>query len=102
MALKRNPNGVFNQSLTHAELNDIAMCSDSAKKLLDSFFDQHHTSIRGQTRMIKLSRTVADAQGCDSIELGHAAEAIPTKPAPSTAIFNFSSSDASDMCSFRP
>jgi magnesium chelatase family protein len=73
---QRNPNGVANHQLSHADCDKTIQISPNAQALLSLFFEQHHISIRGQTRLIKLSRTIADAHNCIRINRTHASEAI--------------------------
>ncbi len=44
--------------------------------MLKSSFDAMQLSMRAYTRTIKVSRTIADLDGCEKIESMHIAEAV--------------------------
>jgi Predicted ATPase with chaperone activity len=76
VASNRNPNGCSNHDLSHKELMNIAKLNNESKTTLDSFFESHHVSLRGQVRLTKLSRTIADAYDSTSIKKNHVLHAI--------------------------
>ena len=52
-----------------------SICQDS-RRLLEKSVDRLGLSARGYHRILKLSRTIADLDDCDGIDLSHVAEAI--------------------------
>jgi magnesium chelatase family protein len=68
--------------LTNSEANGCDLekyLADSAKELLYKCFDRAQISARGYYRIVKLSRTLADMDGSDSIENSHISEALSYK-----------------------
>ena len=47
-----------------------------AKLLLFQYMDRFCISVRAQHKIIKVARTIADSNGCDTIEEEHVAEAL--------------------------
>ena len=76
IATQRNPNGCSNQFLREQDLLSIASIDSDANQLLQRFFDHHHVSLRGQSRLTKLCRTIADSLASPSIKKTHALTAI--------------------------
>jgi magnesium chelatase family protein len=76
IAFKRNPDKKNNQSLSHHELLDVFDILDDAQSQLDAFIDAQQLSMRGQLRIKKLTRTIADANASTRIKKEHALHAI--------------------------
>ena len=53
---------------------------DAGRNLLRAAMQQLHMSARAYHRILKLSRTIADLTGSESIETAHLAEAIQYRP----------------------
>lgn len=57
-------------------LRDTAKLSDKAEKLMRTAFDKFGFSARTYDRIIKVSRTIADLENSEKIEMNHMAEAV--------------------------
>lgn len=69
--------GIFSNSQMPPEaLRKFAPLGDPSKKMLESAVDRMGLSARAYDRIIKVSRTIADLAGSDSIAPEHVAEAI--------------------------
>ncbi|SYX82786.1 YifB family Mg chelatase-like AAA ATPase [Paenibacillus alvei] len=66
----------FNSELSGSYLKTYCCLSDSAKNMLQQAYDQLGMSARAHDRLLKLSRTIADIEGSEVIEVAHVAEAI--------------------------
>jgi len=76
LASKRNPDKKRNQSLSYHELLEVFNIHDNAQSQLDTFIDSQQLSMRGQLRVKKLTRTIADANASNTIKKEHALHAI--------------------------
>lgn len=65
-----------NARLTPALLKKHCVLSPAAAKLLQKSFDDLGMSARAYDRILKVSRTIADLDGSENIEINHIAEAI--------------------------
>jgi magnesium chelatase family protein len=79
MARKTN-RGVLNGSLSTRDIKQVARLSDSAKQLIDAASAQLGLSARAYMRAIKVSRTIADLEGAETIADSHVAEALQYRP----------------------
>ena len=71
--------------ITNAEMGPVEVwgsCAvdDSAKGLLQAAMKQMHLSARGFHRILKVSRTIADLAGAETIGTAHLAEALQYRP----------------------
>jgi magnesium chelatase family protein len=71
---------VCNAEMTPAEVRTFYATDDSAQSLLKAAMNQMHLSARAFHRILKLARTVADLEECESIRAQHIAEAIQYRP----------------------
>lgn len=76
IASKRNPDQKSNQALSNHELLEVLDIHDNAQTQLNTFIDSKQLSMRGQLRIKKLARTIADANASDTIKKEHALHAI--------------------------
>ena len=53
---------------------------EPAKGLLQAAMKQMHLSARGFHRILKVSRTIADLAGAETISIAHLAEALQYRP----------------------
>jgi magnesium chelatase family protein len=65
-----------NARLTPSMLRRFCVLSDDANKLLKNAFEGMGLSARAYDRIVKVSRTIADLDGCELISAEHVAEAV--------------------------
>lgn len=65
-----------NAQMSHAMLKKMCPLTDEAQSLLKQIFEKMRLSARSYDRIIKVSRTIADLDGADTISDRHVAEAI--------------------------
>lgn len=65
-----------NARLTPALLKQFCVLSNGAEKLLRDAFEGMGLSARAYDRIVKVSRTIADLDGCETIGPEHVAEAV--------------------------
>ncbi len=73
------------QIITNAEMGpvevwDFCQIDDSARGLLQAAMKQMHMSARSFHRILKVSRTIADLAGADTIGVAQLAEALQYRP----------------------
>lgn len=66
----------FNSKLESSLLQKYCKLSPDAKKLLEKAFGALSLSARAYSKILKISRTIADLSGSESIEVTHMAEAV--------------------------
>ena len=71
---------ITNAEMGPVEVWDYCKVDDPAQALLQSAMKQMHLSARGFHRILKVSRTIADLGGADTIGLPHLAEALQYRP----------------------
>jgi magnesium chelatase family protein len=69
-----------NAEMGPAEVRDFCEVEQSAEKLLKAAMQQLHLSARAFHRVLKLSRSIADLAGSETIAANHVAEAIQYRP----------------------
>lgn len=69
-----------NSDMTPVEVRQSCKVEPSAQGLLQAAMKQLHLSARGFHRVLKLSRTIADLEGAETISASHLAEAIQYRP----------------------
>ena len=69
-----------NAEMGPAEVRDFCQVEASAEKLLKAAMQQLHLSARAFHRVLKLSRSIADLAGSETIAANHVAEAIQYRP----------------------
>lgn len=70
------PNIFNNGDLNHLQIKSFVKLSPKAKVLMSKVIDNLGLSARGYFRILKLSRTIADLEGVDSVKENHIAEAV--------------------------
>lgn len=68
--------GKSNAELKPREISQYCVLADVVKALLMKAQDRFHLSSRGIHRLLKVSLTIADLSGSDTIEIRHMAEAL--------------------------
>ncbi len=66
----------FNSSLTNKMIKEYCNISTDANKLLEAAFNKLGLSARSYNKILKVSRTIADLDGCEKIKIEHVTEAI--------------------------
>ncbi|MEO5333473.1 MAG: YifB family Mg chelatase-like AAA ATPase [Magnetococcus sp. YQC-5] len=74
--LKRNGSGLLNSDLEGRLLNQFTMLDTETQNLLLTASRRLAFSARTHNRILKVSRTIADLEGAETIGIGHLAEAI--------------------------
>jgi len=69
-------NGLCNAGMKARELKAFCEMDDSTKELLKAAINQFGLSGRGYDRILKVSRTIADLESCETIEMHHVAEEV--------------------------
>lgn len=77
---KNHPGLFANADMTAGQVQDFCILKQDAKQLLEISVKRMQLSARSYHRILKLSRTIADLAGSESIELSHVAEAIQYRP----------------------
>lgn len=65
-----------NARITSAQFHNVCSITDEADNLLHNAFDNMGLSARAYDRILKVSRTIADLEGCSKINSDHVAEAV--------------------------
>lgn len=65
-----------NARITPDKLHGFCPMNDKSRNLLKTAFDRFGLSARAYDRVLKVCRTIADLDGCESIEPHHVAEAV--------------------------
>jgi magnesium chelatase family protein len=72
--------GRLNGSLDNRAVKSLARLDDGAMELLNQAAGRLHISARGYMRAVKVSRTIADLDGSETILSRHLAEALQYRP----------------------
>ena len=69
--------GIFaNAHLTPAMIREYCVLDDEASDVMKAAFERLGLSARGYDRILKLSRTIADIEGSETIKKQHVARAV--------------------------
>lgn len=71
-----NEDFLFNDAITPDMLGKYCEMTKEAKSLVDMVFKKRKLSARSYHKLLKVSRTIADLDGSEKIELNHVSEAI--------------------------
>lgn len=77
---RKQNNNRLNGSLSTRTIKQTAHLTDKAKALLDKASTKLQLSARAYMRAVKVSRTIADLDGSDSVTASHVAEALQYRP----------------------
>jgi magnesium chelatase family protein len=87
MAARERQAARFNgaQMLTNAdmgprEISTFVPLDTASESILAKAVQQLQLSARAYHRVLKLSRTIADLEGCDAVQANHLAEALQYRP----------------------
>jgi len=69
-----------NSELSPRQIKEYCQLDEKSKDLLRAAMSQLNLSARQYTRVLKLSRTIADLAGAQNIDSGHIAEALQYRP----------------------
>lgn len=72
----KNENIYFNSQLSAAQIEKYCRLGDMEREILKNAFDRLNFSARAYHKLLKLSRTIADLDGSENIQVQHIAEAI--------------------------
>ncbi len=73
--------GLFaNADMTVGEIDNYCVLGEEARQILSLSVRRLHLSARSYHRVLKLSRTIADLDCADDIQVGHVAEALQYRP----------------------
>ena len=78
-----NTNIITNSDMGPVEVWDFCQLEEAAQGLLQAAMKQMYLSARGFHRILKVSRTIADLAGSETIALAHLAEALQYRPSES-------------------
>ena len=71
---------ITNSEMGPVEVWDYCQVDEPARGLLQAAMKQMHLSARGYHRVLRLSRTIADLAGSESIAIAHLAESLQYRP----------------------
>ena len=69
-----------NSQMNVQQMKEFCELQTDAQKLLKNAVDTMHLSARSYHRILKVSRTIADLENCETIETNHLAEALQYRP----------------------
>jgi magnesium chelatase family protein len=65
-----------NAQMSSRHLKAFCQVDEASKRLLETALDKLGLSARAYTRILKVSRTIADLEGAEQIQSSHISEAI--------------------------
>ncbi len=75
------PGGIItNAEMSNEHIRKWCTLDDATRSMLSQAVDRYHLSARSYMRILKVSRTIADLEGSESVSLGHVAEALQYRP----------------------
>lgn len=66
----------MNAQMTTQHIENFCRLDGNGEKILKSSVEKFHLSARGMSRILKVSRTIADMEGADAINMDHILEAV--------------------------
>lgn len=77
---QEHPTIFANGDMSAGEVQQLCILTEDARQLLDLSVRKMHLSARSYHRVLKLSRTIADLDESEQIEVPHVAEALQYRP----------------------
>ncbi|WP_067517098.1 YifB family Mg chelatase-like AAA ATPase [Endozoicomonas ascidiicola] len=68
--------GKINSQLSAKALFDACALGDKEKKFISAVSEKFHISMRGLHRVLRVSRTIADLEGSNTVQTAHLSEAV--------------------------
>ena len=65
-----------NSELTAKQIEEFCILNSESKDILEKYFEKLKLSARSYSRILKVSRTIADLEGFENINKNHILEAI--------------------------
>lgn len=77
LAIQQNRNGsqTWNAHLNSDQVDQLCALTPQAEQLLKKTFDVLNLSMRGYHKLLKVARTIADLEACNTIDVAHIQEA---------------------------
>lgn len=72
----------YNSQMTSSEIRKYCVLDSESEELMREAFERMNLSARSYNKILKVSRTIADLEGCEQIGVEHVAEAISYKCEP--------------------
>lgn len=72
----KNTKFTFNSQLTASAVKKYCVLDSKSQQLLGNAYERMKLSARAYNRIIKITRTIADLDGCEAIKVDHLAEAL--------------------------
>lgn len=70
----------YNSEMTALQIEQFCMVTDKAEAALKKAFDVLKLSMRGYHKLLKVARTIADLEECETIDIIHIQEALLYRP----------------------
>lgn len=65
----------WNSAMSSTQIEQFCKVTEAAEELLKKVFERLQLSMRGYHKILKVARTIADIEGCDTIDVAHIQEA---------------------------
>ena len=72
----RKSNNMYNDGLKSRDIEKYCILTEDASQFMNMVFNKNKLSIRSYHKLLKVSRTIADLDGSDIIDISHISEAV--------------------------
>ena len=72
----RKSNNMYNDGLKSRDIEKYCILTEDASQFINMVFNKNKLSIRSYHKLLKVSRTIADLDGSDIIDISHISEAV--------------------------